>query len=101
MSKEQLTVLIERINSDADLQAKFKGVSSTEEFNALVAELGVETSADDLIALVSEAELGEAELAGVSGGVVSDAENIFKDIGGQIGGHIGGAIDVIVNPGGC
>ncbi len=100
MSKEQLTVLIERINSDADLQAKFKGVSSTDEFNALVAELGVETSADDLIALVSEAELGEAELAGVSGGVVRDAENIFKDIRGQIGGHIGGAIDVIVNPGG-
>ncbi len=103
MSKEQLQVLVERTSGDADLQAKFKSVSSNDEFNALAAELGIDTSADDLVALLkdselTEGELTEGELAGVSGGV-DDTASIFSQIGGAVGYAIGGTIDVITNPG--
>jgi predicted ribosomally synthesized peptide with nif11-like leader len=98
MSKEQLQVLVERTSGDADLQAKFKSVSSNDEFNALAAELGIDTSADDLVALLKDSELTEGELAGVSGGV-DDTASIFSQIGGAVGYAIGGTIDVITNPG--
>jgi len=68
MSKEQLAGFIERIGSDAELQAVVGKVTGDDQFVALAAEHGFEVSSEDIAALRDGAELSESELKVVAGG---------------------------------
>ena len=60
--------LVERVQNDPDLRARFASVSNEEGLLALLAEFGVQATIDDVKHTIAELPLSEEELAGVAGG---------------------------------
>ena len=69
MSTEQIMQLVERVNADPDVQARFRDASGVEEIAAIAGELGFEVDAESLEAIGVGAALSEDELADVAGGI--------------------------------
>ena len=71
MSEEQLKAFIEKVKGDTSLQEKLKAAADTNAVAAIAKEAGFSISADDLTnaqSEISEEEISEEELEGVSGG---------------------------------
>ena len=75
MSEEQLKGFLEAVAADAELQEKLKAATDVEAVVAIAEAAGFVVSAEELEALVlqAQAEMSEEELQGVAGGGVRAA----------------------------
>ena len=64
MDNPDIQRLVEQVNNDVALQARFKAISDKADFEALVSELGYDLTYADF----TDAELSESELTEVAGG---------------------------------
>lgn len=81
--------LVERVNADPGLQARFGDASGVEEITAIAEELGFEFDAESLEAIGAGAALSEDELAGVAGGIAPGGPDDVAAIRDLVGGIVG------------
>lgn len=66
MDNSNIQRLVDQVNNDVALQARFKSISDTADFEALVSELGYDLTYADF----TDAELSDSELTDVAGGAL-------------------------------
>ena len=90
MSEEQLKGFLEAVAADAELQEKLKAATDVEAVVAIAEAAGFVVSAEELEALVLQAqsEISEEELQGVAGGLdglqAPGSVSRFWDAGGIV-----------------
>ncbi len=68
MSRDELMAVVERVRSDTELQARFAQVGDADGVVALLEELGVQATIEDVKQAVADMPLSEEELGDVAGG---------------------------------
>jgi predicted ribosomally synthesized peptide with nif11-like leader len=68
MSRDDLMAVVERVRNDTELQERFAQVGDDDGLVALLAELGVQATIDDVKQTIADMPLTDDELAGVAGG---------------------------------
>ena len=84
MSEEQLKGFLEAVAADAELQEKLKAATDAEAVVAIAEAAGFVVSAEELEALVlqAQAEMSDEELQGVAGGL--DGSEVVLVAGGSL-----------------
>jgi predicted ribosomally synthesized peptide with nif11-like leader len=68
MSRDDLMAVVERVRNDPELQARFAEVGDDDGLVALLEDLGVQATIDEVRQTIEEIPLTEDDLAGVAGG---------------------------------
>ena len=71
MAKENVKKFFEKVAKDESLQKEFKEVVKADQADAIVSmakKIGFDFTAEDLLAVTSDKELGDSELDAVAGG---------------------------------
>ena len=76
MDTSNIQRLVDQVNNDVALQARFKAMSDQADFEALVSELGYDLTYADFVEAAQDVELSDTELADVAGG-----GDPFQDLG--------------------
>jgi predicted ribosomally synthesized peptide with nif11-like leader len=78
MANDHITALIQRVNTDPDLQTRFAAATGADDVIAIATELGFEISTDDIAGISGGGVLDESELENIAGGMGLDGDDFQR-----------------------